>query len=123
MEKKQIIHAVAIGSALVLNLSATAYAAQSGDACTNGTATAVASDASYFVKNNFTPKCSNNTSVKFAQTATDFYVKGASSKGMHTYGGSTEGGGVGVCENSSIANPQSSIAPGTSTVTGFPLGC
>ena len=121
MEKKQLVQALALGTVLVVNLSATAYAQTA--ACNNGTATSIASSATGFVKNDFTPKCSANVYVNYNQTNTDFFVKGASSKGMHTYGGSTMGGGVGVCENSSVTNPHSSVTPGTTSGTQFPAGC
>lgn len=123
MDKKQIVHAVAIGSVLVVNLSATNYAV-AATACDNGSASAIVSSATGFVKNNFTPKCSNNVSVNYAETTTDFFVKGASSKGMHTYGGSTTGGGVMVCENSSVASPVGSLSSiGTTAGGSAPAGC
>lgn len=120
MDKKEIIHAVAIGSVLVLNLSATGYAV-AAEACNNGSASSIVSNDSGFVKNTFTPKCSANVTVRYSESNTDFYVRGGSAKGSHTFGGSTIGGGVAVCESTSVAAPQSFSDPGTSSATN--AGC
>ena len=85
-----------------------AYAASS-TACTTGTPTSIAGNAGSFVKDTFTPKCSGGVSLGYNDSATSMGVKAGSAKGMHTFGGGTEGGGVTQCESSSIANPHSSV--------------
>lgn len=82
-----------------------AYAATTGTACTEGVASSIAGAAGSFVKDTFTPKCSGGVSLGYNDSATSMGVKSGSSKGMHTFGGGTEGGGVTQCESSSIASP------------------
>ena len=56
--------------------------------------TAIAADTSGFVKVAFTPKCSANVYMSYAQTGTSFGAIAASSKGKFSFGGGTGGGGV-----------------------------
>ena len=126
MDKKQIGQVVVLGSALVLNLAATNYAmAAAQTACIDAAGSTIASNASSFVKNDFVAKCSKNVTVYYDQNATDFAVKSASVKGMHTFGGSTQGGAVAACEGTSVSNPVSSLGnPNLSSPAGTtPAGC
>lgn len=126
MDKKQIGHVVVLGSALVLNIAASNYAmAAATNACTDGSGVTIASSASNFVKTDFVTKCSRNTTVVYDMNATDFAVKSASVKGMHTFGGSTMGGTVAACENTSVASPAGNLGnPNLSAPSGTtPAGC
>lgn len=127
MDKKQIGQVVVLGSALVLNLAASNYAnaALSGNACSNGQGVSIVSEASGFVKSDFVTKCSANTVVAYNSNTTDFAVKSASVKGMHTFGGSTVGGAVAACEKVSLASPHASLGtPALSApASGTPAGC
>lgn len=82
-------------------LSSTANAATDGTVCAaatsagNGTAF-TAGGSSEFVKVAFTPKCSANVHMFFAQSANAFGAVSGSSKGKNYFGGGTGGGGVKV---------------------------
>ena len=86
-------------------------------ACTTGTATSIVGAAGSFIKDTFTPKCSTGVTVSFLQNGNAIAVKSGSSKGMHTFGGSSEGGGVTQCQSSSIATPESSAATAPASTT------
>jgi len=92
-----------VGGVLAVGMM-NAYAA-SATACTTGTPTSIAGATGSFVKDTFTPKCSGGVTLGYNDSATSMGVKAGSSKGMHTFGGGTEGGGVTQCESSSIASP------------------
>ena len=89
--------------------------ANAATACTTGTASSIVGAAGSFIKDTFTPKCSVGVTVSFLQDGSAIAVKSGSSKGMHTFGGSSEGGGVRQCQSSSIATPESSAATAPTT--------
>lgn len=125
MDKKQIGQVVVLGSALVLNLAATNYAV-AATACSDAVGSSIVSSATGFVKQDFLAKCSKNVNVVYAESNTDFAVKSGSIKGMHTFGGSTIGGAVGACEQTSVSNPAGAISGGanlSSPASGTPAGC
>ena len=104
MEKKQIAQALMVGGVLVLSMAQQAAFAAAADACTNGAPSTVAGATDKFVQQGFMPKCSANVTVSANDVSTTlFTVKSMSTKGMHSFGGSSEGGAVAACENSSIA--------------------
>lgn len=70
-----------------------------------GNGTAVVGDVAKFIKDGFVPKCSANVTVEFSDTVSMVAVRGGSLKGMHTFGGTSEGGGILQCESSSISLP------------------
>lgn len=80
-------------------LTSTANAATDGTVCAaptaagNGTAF-TAGGSSEFVKVAFTPKCSANVHMFYAQGANSFGAVSGSSKGKNYFGGGTGGGGV-----------------------------
>lgn len=80
-------------------LTSTANAATDGTVCaaptaaTNGTAF-TAGTSSEFVKVAFTPKCSANVHLFYAQNANSFGAVAGSTKGKNYFGGGTGGGGV-----------------------------
>lgn len=94
MMKKIILAAAVVG------FSSGAFAQATGNACVGtGVASPVGSNpavASEFVQVQFTPKCSANTYVAFAQSQTAFGVAAASSKGKNYFIGNSNGGGVRV---------------------------
>lgn len=96
-------------------------------ACSNGTATAVPSSATDFVRDGFTPKCSANVTVNYAQTTAAMAVRGASAKGQYTFGGASEGGTVKQCETTPYATGAEAVtASGTVTINANPAlstGC
>ena len=85
----------------MLAVSAQAYSA-TGTGCTTGTGASITGSATTFVKDNFTPKCSSGVSLGYNDQNTVMSVKAGSSKGMHTFGGNTDGGGIFQCESTSI---------------------
>lgn len=95
MKKVLILSVLAATAAL----SSTANAATDGTVCaaptaaTNGTAF-TAGGSSEFVKVAFTPKCSANVHLFYAQNANAFGVVSGSTKGKNYFGGGTGGGGV-----------------------------
>lgn len=85
--------------ASLLAISSVTYAQETGQPCTGGTAgvgVAVDADPSgdSFIIQGFTPRCSSNVNLHFAQTARAVGVGAVSSKGGNTYAGNTEGGAV-----------------------------
>ena len=108
MEKKQIAHALMVGGVLVVSMAAQqpAFAAVTV-ACNQGTAAEVAGATTNFVVQAFTPKCSANVDVSFNDiSTTKATVKSMSSKGMHNFGGSSDGGSIKACETQSVAYAQ-----------------
>jgi hypothetical protein len=75
-------------------------------ACSAGSATAIGSSTTQFIRVGFTPVCSANSVVRFTDDAVLQRVYGgaASGKGANYYGGSTLGGAiqrVGACAGGS----------------------
>lgn len=102
MEKKQIAQALMVGGVLVLSMAQQVASAAAVNACSDGLAVQVSTGA--FVLQAFTPKCSASVDVSFNDVdATKATVKSMSRKGMHNFGGSSEGGAVKACEATSVA--------------------
>lgn len=101
---------IVMGGVIALGFAGNAMGAA---ACsgTAGNGTSVTGVSTSFIRDGFTPKCSANVTVSYTQSDTAVAVKGGSSKGMHTFGGTSEGGGVKQCETTSVT------APGTSAAT------
>ena len=93
MKKIMILSFVAAAA-----LTGQANAATGGTVCAAAAAaasgTAVDADTTEFVKVTFTPKCSANVHMSYAQTGTSFGSIAGSSKGKFAFGGGTGGGGV-----------------------------
>ncbi len=104
MQHAKKIEVVLSGVALAVTLSAPAvsYAAS---ACTTGVGSSVVGNTASFVKDTFTPKCSAGVNVNYTQSSSAISVNAAHPSGMHTFGGTSEGGGVIQCESSSVTNP------------------
>lgn len=100
---------VVIGGVIAMGVASNAFAvvACSGTA---GNGTSVTGATTNFIRDGFTPKCSANVTVNFVQGADRVDVRGGSSKGMHTFGGSSEGGGIVQCESSSVATPSANAS-------------
>lgn len=94
-----------------------ASSVQAATACsgTAGNGTQVVGATGSFVKDSFTPKCSANVTVAYTDSVSMIAVRGGSSKGMHTFGGTSEGGGILQCESSSAANPHTTAATVSAT--------
>ena len=118
MESKKIVEALMLGGVLVVSMAS--QTANATLVCTDGVAnTAGVTAGSNFVKQTFFVKCSANVDVDVVDsTPTLAVVKGMSRKGMHSFGGSTDGGSVKVCETTSI-----SYAAPTAGVTADKNGC
>lgn len=115
MENAKKIEVVLAGMALAVTLGAPAVS-YGAAACTTGTATAVTGNPGSFVKDTFTPKCSTAVTVNYTQDSAAISARSGTAGGMHTFGGSSEGGGVIQCESSSVANPHTvATDPATST--------
>lgn len=100
MESKRIVEALMLGGVLVVSMAN--QTANATAACTDGVASQVS--AGTFIKQAFNVKCSASVDVDYADVNdTLATVKGMSRKGMHSFGGSTEGGSVKVCETASIS--------------------
>lgn len=84
---------------LSLSVVSTLTFAASTAVCTTGTGSAVdattgLTGSTAFVQTGFTPKCSANTSVAFAQSPNTAAVGAISTKGNQVFGGHTNGGAV-----------------------------
>jgi len=92
---KKIMILTFVAASAVSSLS---HAVTDGTVCSAATAAASSSTSvtasTYFVKVDFTPKCSANVHMGFSQTGTSFGVVSGSSKGKFAFGGGTGGGGV-----------------------------
>ncbi len=94
MDARKTLEVVVLGGTLVLSMNS-AFGAV--DACSNGTAISGGITSDGFIRASFTPKCSANVYVSVLDSTASFSVKSASAKGKSYFGGSTEGGSVGVC--------------------------
>lgn len=88
-------------ASLLCVVSSAGFAA---NACVGGVATAVpeAADGTKFVRTQFSPVCSPNTTMVYTDNGAKVYGGAASVKGATYYGASTEGGTVkkvGECAN------------------------
>lgn len=110
---------IVMGGVIALGLSGNAMGAV-GCNGTAGNGTSVTGNPTSFIRDGFTPKCSANVTVNYDQNALMVAVRGGSSKGMHTFGGTSEGGGIVQCETTSLATPASTA---TVTVGGTVPGC
>ena len=106
---------VVMGGVLAIGLVTSQ--AQAATGCTTGTASSVTGNSASFIKDTFTPKCSTGVTVTFTQSGSAISVKSGSTKGMHTFGGTSEGGGVSQCESSSLAAPATTAATAPATET------
>lgn len=106
---------VVMGGVLAIGLLSQAQAA--GNACSSGTGVAIAGNSASFIKDSFTPKCSTGVEASFAQSTTAVSVRSGSSKGMHTFGGTSDGGGVAQCESSSVSAPATTAATAPASAT------
>lgn len=84
---------------LSLSVVSTLTFAASSAVCATGTGSAVdattgLTGSTAFVQTGFTPKCSANTSVAFAQSPNTAAVGAISTKGNQIFGGHTNGGAV-----------------------------
>lgn len=79
---------------IALCLGVVSSASMAATVCAAGTATAVASSTTDFVRTGFTPRCSANTQVDFQQNASAAAVGSASQKGNQSFGGHSNGGAV-----------------------------
>lgn len=105
MNKKIIV----MGGVIAMGMASNAYAVEACNATTG--AVSVTGNPTSFIRDGFTPRCSANVVVNFLQDGTRVDVRGASSKGMHTFGGSSEGGGVLQCESGSVSLPATKASP------------
>ena len=111
MESKRIVEALMLGGVLVVSMAN--QTANATAACSDGTASQIT--AGSFVKQAFNVKCSASVDVDYVDSSgTLAVVKGMSRKGMHSFGGSTDGGSVKVCETTSV----SYTAPTAGTTAG-----
>lgn len=114
MKHAKKIEVVLTGAALAVTLGTplVSYAA-TGTGCNAGNASQITGAATNFVKDNFTPKCSVGVTVVYNDLGAAFTVKAANTSGMHTFGGTSDGGAVIQCESSSVASPTSGLSAGS----------
>jgi hypothetical protein len=111
METKKIVDALILGGVLVVSLGS--QAAFAINICNDGVAGTITVGS--FIQTVFPVKCSANVQVDYADiSALRATTKGMSKKGMHSFGGSTEGGAIKACETASISY--------TSPIAGTTLG-
>lgn len=90
-----------LGGVLVVSMAN--QTANATAACTDGVANTAGVTAGSFIKQAFNVKCSASVDVDYVDASdTLAVVKGMSRKGMHSFGGSTDGGAVKACETTSI---------------------
>lgn len=112
MESKKIVEALMLGGVLVVSMAS--QTASASPICNNGTAGTIT--AGSFIQSVFPVKCSSNVTVDYVDSSAVLAVtKGMSAKGMHSFGGSTEGGAVKACETTSItfATPTAGTTTGS----------
>lgn len=124
MDSKKKIEAVMLGGALIVTLGGAvlpidASAATACSLSTTGAGTTVTGDVASFVKVGFSPKCSPNTVVMFAQDAQAFAAQGGSKKGNFVYGATSEGGGgAKQCATTTVADPSAAVITPTTASAG-----
>ncbi|GLS04045.1 hypothetical protein GCM10007860_11910 [Chitiniphilus shinanonensis] len=117
---KKVQAALIAGGVLAISMASNAYAAPcGGDVAATGTPQTCdvsSGDANGYVSEAFKLNISANVALKYDGSPTVVAVTSANTKGMHTFGGSSQGGAVAACEPTSVGNP----VPGTPNLT---LGC
>jgi len=123
MEIKKGTELVVMGGVLALSLAAPfaeAGTAASTGVATASTATVTTGAAGSYVLEGFNLNISANVALSYDGNTTAVGVKSGSLKGMHTFGGSSNGGSVKQCECASVAS--SAIAGSVAQVT-ISVGC
>lgn len=111
MDIKKTAELVMIGGMLVISTANTAAQAASISPSASATVRDVTSgEAGGYVLEAFKLNLSANVSLAYDGNATAVAVKSASQKGMHTFGGTSNGGSVKQCEATSLASPTASLS-------------
>ncbi|MFC4160922.1 hypothetical protein [Chitinimonas lacunae] len=109
MDMKKTAELVMMGGMLVISMANANAAATTITASTKAqTADVATSAAGGYVLEAFKLNLSANVALSYDGDTTAVGVKTGSAKGMHTFGGSSNGGSVKQCEAASIASPNSS---------------
>ncbi|WP_432723349.1 hypothetical protein R0381_001152 [Jeongeupia wiesaeckerbachi] len=111
--------ALLAGGVVAISMTSSVFAAATAvtSAATAQTVSVASSAAGGYVAEAFKLNVSANVAMSYDGDTTAVGVKSGNSKGMHTFGGSSNGGAVKACESTSIANPAASL---TATIT---AGC
>ncbi|MGQ5524753.1 hypothetical protein ACUHMQ_16035 [Chitinimonas sp. PSY-7] len=109
MDMKKTTEVVVMGSMLALTLAAplNAHAAETKIAATTKAKTETVGTGTYVLEP-FTLNISANVAMSYDSDATRVAVTTANEKGMHTFGGTSNGGSVRQCESSSLSAPKPS---------------
>lgn len=109
MDMKKAAEIVVMGSMLAVSMAATA----GGVTATTKAQTAVVNTGTYVLES-FTLNVSANVGMNWDDTDPQAVaVTSANTKGMHTFGGTSNGGSVKQCESTSVTSP----TPGTPDLT------
>jgi len=113
MDKMKAAEVVVLGGVLAVSLLAplNANADVLSSAPSAQTQSISASAANGYVVTGFNLNMSSNVSLGFDGNTTQVAVKTANVKGMHTFGGSSQGGSVAACETASVSTPTIASAP------------
>jgi hypothetical protein len=117
MDIKKTTEVVVMGSMLALTMAAplNAYAATAIAPALKATTAAIPTGS--YVLEAFTLNISANVGMQYdAENPTMVAVTTANQKGMHTFGGTSNGGSVKQCEATSVATP-------TAPLPNISLGC
>jgi len=118
MDLKKTTEVIAVGSVLAISVLAAVDANATlavTSASTAQTVAVTAGAAGSYVVTAFNLNVSANTSVGFNGNPTQVAVQSANVKGMHHFGGSSQGGSVSACETTSVATPTASDPTATGT--------
>lgn len=99
---KQNTKVVVLGGIAALTMTNAASAAQDF-AANSTTALAYTATANMFVTNTFSFKLSKDVAMKTDEDATSIAVNAANQKGTRTFGGTSNGGGIKDCDNTSLS--------------------
>ncbi|QDQ26273.1 hypothetical protein FNU76_07810 [Chitinimonas arctica] len=123
MQVKKSTELVVVGGMLALSLIssyADAAAVVISDSPTSQTATVATASAGGYVLEEFRLNLSANVKLAYDGDGQAVAVKTGNKKGMHTFGGSSNGGSVKQCEATSLAS--SAVLSGAATVN-VSAGC
>lgn len=119
MDMKKTAHIVLTSGVLAVGLTTALQANAAGTSITSKasaqTVDVASGAAGGYVVEAFKLNISAHTALTYDGNTTAVGVKTGNSKGMHTFGGSSNGGAVKACQKESIADPAASLGDPTIT--------
>jgi len=117
MDKMKAAEVVVLGGVLAVTLMAplNANATLVSSTPSAQTQSISASAANGYVVTGFNLNMSANVSLGYDGNTTQVAVQTANAKGMHTFGGSSQGGSVAACQTASVSTPVATSPSPTGT--------